>query len=77
LKACGLNVLVQDLLEIPSEKAVRDYNIVFPDQRTTPVTVWQLPGRYRRQCRENAGRRLISQPDKESKHPIIAAARLK
>jgi len=33
--------------------------------------------RYRRQRRENAGSRLISQPDMESKHPIIAAARLK
>ena len=30
-----------------------------------------------RQRRENAGRRLISKPDMESKHPIIAAARLK
>jgi hypothetical protein len=29
------------------------------------------------QRRENAGRRHISQPDMESKHPIIAAARLK
>jgi hypothetical protein len=54
-----------------------EVGIVFPDKRTKPVTVWQLPDRYRRQRRENAGRRLISQPDMESKHPIIAAARLK
>jgi hypothetical protein len=60
------------MIAIRSEKSYP--RLVSPAKRTKPVTVWQLPDRYRRQRRENAGRRLISQPDLESKHPIIAAA---
>ena len=44
-----------------------------PAKRTKSEALWQLPDRFRRQRRENAGRRLISQPDMESKYPIIAS----
>src|ERR1700747_2356238 len=36
-------------------------------KRTKSEALWQLPARFRRRRRENTGKRLIRQPDMESK----------